>query len=122
MEDNKNIISALEKLADKLGTKAEHIFGYYLKQAKLFRFRFLISVLVSGLFLCITTGALYYFRHAYKGDEIHCAILIACAIASITSVVAFALVLSGIDDLFTSVTNPEYMATKEILNALKSSD
>lgn len=123
MEDQKEVITALERLAEKLGTKAELIFVYYLKQAKLFKFRYAINLFVSLCFLIATAIAWYHFRDYDKGnDSAHTLIYVGCAVSFIVSVCAFAVIFCGLEDLFTSITNPEYMATNNILNAIKNKD
>ena len=122
MENNEQIITAIEKLAEKLGVKAELIYSYYLKQAKMFKYIFLINISCS-LFMVITAVILIHF-FGLNFDEKHTELLIlSCVLwcGLFISIISFFVYLfDGITNLFISIKNPEYMATEDLLTSLRN--
>lgn len=114
------IVEALEKLAQKLGVKAELIFTYYLKQAKLYKYRYLINVFISVVLMFISSTILYFCRDLYKADDTVLNMVFGMSgIFWIISLIIFLASTLSLTQLFTSIKNPEYMAISEILTELK---
>ena len=122
MENSEQIITAIEKLAEKLGVKAELIYSYYLKQAKMFKYIFLINILCSLFMMIIAVILIYFFGLNF--DEKHTELLIlSCVLwcGLFISIISFFVYLfDGITNLFISIKNPEYMATEDLLTSLRN--
>ena len=119
-----NLTELLEKLADKLGTTSEYLFGVLVNQAP-------ISALYSALYLILVLlgGYLLYKLHIsfLKQDGNNCSLYskygVGIAIPMILSFIAWLVLFikcfHSIENIMTGFLNPEYWALDEIMSLIK---
>lgn len=113
------IIKSLEKLAEKLGTTAEKIFSYYVKDAKLFRIYYLLELLfsvvifISGILLIIN-----FVPENNYWNAINITFFSLGIAALISGFIYTIVILSSIGNFLNSFFNPEYIAIESILSKL----
>ncbi len=107
---NEQTLQLIEKLAFKLGTTAEYLWGVLISQAYIHGIINISIVGFFGLFLFIG----WYICLTYKFKEPDPKILvIGCLICM--SFVYIYLTLHEINDIITAFVNPEYWALKQII-------
>lgn len=119
---NEQTVQLIEKLATKLGTTSEYLWGLLIKQAP-------ISATINLVYFIfvIITGVLLYKLHKYfskedsrgrtiydDGDNM---LVIVPMVIGVTLWTIFALVsFFSLGDVFNGFANPEYWALKEVLD------
>lgn len=119
---NQQLSKLLEKLATKLGTTTEYLWGVLLRQA-----RISATITLFYLILFTTIGIILFKLHRkfiktdardhnlyYHQEELG----VIMAVAAILWGICFAWSVCSLPNIFNGYTNPEYWALKEILNAL----
>ena len=114
----------LEKLAEKLGTTTEYLWGVLLKQAPI-----IAATELVYLVLVILGGIVLYKIHKrlskkvdgnnsiyYKADEL---VIAPMVIAAIIWVILFIMCFFSIGTIITGFFNPEYWALDEIMSLIK---
>jgi hypothetical protein len=120
---DKSTLLLLEKLATKLGTTTEYLWGILIKQAP-------VSATKHLLFFIITTivGVLLFFLHKrlmkedeYEDtvyDDLEVKATAPMIIGAIIWAIFFITSLILLEDVITGFINPEYWALNKILNIL----
>lgn len=110
-------IDLIEKLANKLNITAKEIFGFYLKQAKTYVVRFIIDLLVI---IGITCFGYWLSELGHVEMTFKTVTLKTCIGAVIFFVGLFSLFihLMSLSSVYSSITNPEYEATDDLLKSL----
>lgn len=122
---NQQLSQLLEKLATKLGTTTEYLWGVLLKQAR-------ISATITLIYflLCIVVGFVFYKLHIsfsrtdsknphsnnayYEHEELGIIMSIAVGVWGI----CFILVTMSLSNIFNGYLNPEYWALNKILDSI----
>lgn len=121
--DTKEVLKAVEKLADKLGTTAEQLFGYYVKNAKLYQIYYWVQIGVStvlfavGLFLSAKTYQ-PIFDDEYTILQLF-GFIIGCGLTLI-GIIGIVVQLFNIEAYIRAVKNPEYEAVEDLFGSLFS--
>jgi nitrate reductase gamma subunit len=118
MNDEK-IASLIEKLATKLGTTAEYLWGVLIKQAA-------ISATVDILFASIIiTGIVFYTKWLFKRTndpdydiDDHDGAIALGIVGGVLSLIGIIILLFCIQNIFTGYFNPEYWALKTVFDAI----
>jgi hypothetical protein len=121
---NENTTALLEKLATKLGTTSEYLWGVLIRQAAISATTDLIYVILIGC-LGVAIWKLHkrFLKKDAHGDTVYenneglvvTPMLCAAIIFGFAAIWAF----FAIGDIFTAYLNPEYWALKEILDTVK---
>ena len=117
--ETQKILQSVEKLADKLGTKAELLFGYYMKEAKLFKvyfwIRLFLSVVVTviGLIICRYTDGQFF--ELSVGNQM---LFVFGCFCFLTGVIIFTITLFEIENYIRAIKNPEYIAMEDLFRSL----
>ena len=115
------LVKSLEKLADKLGTTAEKLFGYYVKNAKLNKYYYVIELCVSVILLVV--GAILFCNN-YTIDPGYTIQQLAFAIiGGLIGLIGLGTTIVGlfsISRFLNSLLNPEYAAIEDLLSTLLS--
>lgn len=117
----KKVLESLEKLAEKLGQTAEQLFGYYVKNAKLYKLYFWIYlsvfILITYVGYEICEGRSFDDK-SYEMREPEF-ILVFGATVFLTGFIGVMVMLFQIPKLINSTKNPEYEALNNLLGDLK---
>lgn len=110
-------IDLIEKLANKLNITAKEIFGFYVKQAKTYLVRFTIDLLVI---IAITYFGYWLSELGHVDMTFKTVTVKRCIGAVIFGVGLFSLFiqLMYLSSVYSSITNPEYVATEDLLESL----
>ena len=112
---NDELSKALAKLADKLGTTAEHLWQVLIRQAR-------VEVVTDTGFILLTAVCLYglwrWWKSALKRDPDD-GEMIGLVICSICGLVLFIASLVNVYEIPTLIFNPEYWAIQQIFSGLK---
>lgn len=115
----KKLIESLEKLAEKLGTTAEKLFGYYVKNAKMYRLYFVIELIVA--IAALTTGIILVINFYPEKTDWFAKNIVWSAIGGISSIlglIGLFVTLGSVSQFINSWVNPEYEAIEDILGTL----
>lgn len=119
-----NLTELLEKLAEKLGTTTEYLWGVLIKQAP-------ISAASDLLyFILVVFGGIVLYKVHRKlakeeddGDSIYYdleeAAIVPMVFASIVWAILFIVCFFSIDNIITGFFNPEYWALDEVMSLIK---
>ena len=121
--ETKDFLPLIEKLAEKMGTTAEKVYGQYLKQVKLigiyFWMKFAFAMLLGAItiILCFKVMALPHDSYGHSNEETLGIILgIVAFMSGIGTVIQ--LCCLNVQEYITSITNPEYLSTKKLIEDL----
>lgn len=114
---NEQTIQLLEKLAAKLGTTAEYLWGVLIKQAPIAAYEqmltMIIAVIIAALFLRVS------FKHGKVADwtngDSHVARCIVYGVAALAGATVFTCTLCS-NTIITCLVNPEYWALQQVLS------
>lgn len=107
---NEQTLQLIEKLALKLGTTAEYLWGVLISQAYIHG---IINISIVGFFgLFLSIGWYLCLTYKFKEPDPK-TVAIGCLICM--SILYIGLVLPKINDIITSFVNPEYWALKQII-------
>ena len=125
--ETKELLKSVDKLALKLGTTAEKLFGYYLKEAKLFRVYFFINLLVGIVFFIVGAwlfidSDVFHLGHNDSYTAIQWLLLISGILLSVGGFIVIIVQAASIETVVRSIKNPEYMASEELLSTLFNKD
>lgn len=119
--DTKEVLKAVEKLAVKLGTTAEELFGYYVKEAKLYQLYYWIQTGVSIIMFIV---GLYLSTKTYQpifDDEFTIlqlfGFIIGCGLA-LVGIIGIVIQAFGIESYIRAVKNPEYEAIEDLFGSI----
>lgn len=122
---NQQLSALLEKLATKLGTTTEYLWGVLVKQAYIsatMSLLYLALSIVSGIILFKLHKAFLvekkegnYSRNKYETNEEVGAIM---AVLAVVWLILSVCLLCGLSNIFNGYFNPEYWALKEILGSI----
>ncbi len=119
---NEQTVQLIEKLASKLGTTSEYLWGVLIKQAP-------ISAtinLVYFVFVILAGVGLYklhkrFCKEVEGGDSIYSegeeAVVVPMVIGVIIWIIIALITFFSLGDVFNGFANPEYWALKEVLDA-----
>ena len=119
------VLKAVEKLADKLGTTAEQLFSYYVKNAKLYQIYYWIQIGVSvilftiGLLLCSNTYQPIFDKspaEAYTVMQLF-GFIIGSGLTLI-GIIGIIIQLFNIEELIRAIKNPEYEAIEDLFGSI----
>jgi len=119
--ETKEVLKSLEKLAEKLGTTAEKLFGFYVKNAKMYRVYFILE-----LVLCLSAlvaGILLTINFAPVDSEWLVKNILWVSIGSIScliGLIGIIITLGSISEFINSWVNPEYEALEDLFGTLFS--
>jgi hypothetical protein len=127
--DTKEVLKAVEKLADKLGTTAEQLFGYYVKNAKIYKYVFIAQSLFC---LLLTIAGIVWLVNSFpfpedyvKGtfDNMVWPVkayfgVIGGSLIGLIGLISTLDSLSGFSKFINSFVNPEYEATEDLFSSL----
>ena len=112
---------ALESLAKNLGTTAEKIFSYYVKNVKLYILYYFIYLALSIL-ISVAGGLMTFIPLHGESIENLCggsALVFSIGIILfIGGMTGFLITVFSIPDLITAIKNPEYKATEDLFGTL----
>lgn len=118
----KELTELLAKLAEKLGTTTQYLWGVLIKQASVEIYIF-ISVFVLTIIGAIITTLLLKSTQKYWDKENAPAIawftLTFGIIFAFATVIGLGYFLANITDVITSINNPEYWALQEVLKSIR---
>ena len=117
--NTKEVLTAIEKLADKLGTTAIELFGYFLKEAKLYKIYFWVELIVGVIFSIIgivlaDNTYLAIFDDEYTILQLF-GFIIGC-IFSLIGIIIFIVSLFSITSYIRAIKNPEYDAISNLFS------
>ena len=118
----KELTPLLEKLAEKLGTTTEYLWGVLLAQAQVEIYIF-IAIFILTVFGVIATVKLLKYTQKYWDKEdapttAWIALGFGCVIGMAT-IIGVLSTIANISDVITAINNPKYWALKEVLNVIK---
>jgi ABC-type proline/glycine betaine transport system permease subunit len=120
--NTEQIAPLLEKLANKLGTTADHLWGVMIVQARIDGYVTLaqIAIMVVATFFYVK-GLKYFLKNAEEMHEGAFAASVICVvIGAIIGIIVWLTTFFNLNLLIASFFNPEYYALHEIMQALKS--
>ena len=120
------VILALEKLSEKLGTTAEEIMYVYIKNAKMYRFYFIVELIFSLALLAIGILLIFWFYPTleiknYLGLVWDVKNIIGVVGGSVIGIVGFVCTISTVSSFRSFVNswiNPEYEAYEDLFGTL----
>lgn len=115
------IIEALEKLANKLGVKAELLFSFYVKEAKLYKYKLFIELFATAVFFAVALIAFFFLKENIDTDGIRFYLFVGSIISLIVTGIMLLWNFFALSDLLTAIKNPEYVAISEIMSTLTNS-
>jgi len=117
----KELTELLAKLAEKLGTTTQYLWGVLIKQASVEIYIF-ISIFVLTVIGVIITTLLLKYTQKYWDEEDTPAIawfsLTLGIVCAFETVIGLVYSLTNIADVITSIINPEYWALQEVLKSI----
>jgi ABC-type multidrug transport system fused ATPase/permease subunit len=122
METKKeDVLRSIEKLADKLGVTAETIFGYYIKNAKTFKYMFWINLVLSILGIIIGIIPIYFTYEPiinYDASVLEFIGFILGIIISAIGLISFMIQVGRLKELINAYINPEYEALEDLFSSI----
>jgi hypothetical protein len=113
------VIKSLEKLAEKLGTTAEKLFGYYVKNAKMYRVYFILELIIT--LAVLIAGILLTINLAPENSQWLVSNILWVSIGvtlCLIGLIGVIITLGRIGEFINSWVNPEYEAIRELLEKL----
>lgn len=111
LDVGENVTALLEKLAHQIGTTADQVFPWYVKQSVLEGWLFLACI--SAAVIVALTIFIPSFKKADFGTENKYAIF--AAISGMILSIVILVLLMGVSWAVTSISNPNYHAIKAIV-------
>lgn len=120
----KKTLKALEPLANKLGTKVDELFGYYVKEVILYRIYFwvytFIGIILTGVGTILLNDVYPFVEYSPTTMEyIESSVGI---FLMVLGMITFVLQLFRIPNLIRAFKNPEYEAMEDLLGTLLNKD
>jgi len=110
------VIPALDKLAERLGTTSEYLWGVLLKQAPIYAATTMLEVLLIAV---VVYFYIKFFKRVHDWFEDPVASGVTLTFASIFMVGLVLAAFMSISGIIVALLNPEYWALKQVLSALK---
>lgn len=121
----KELTDLLEKLAEKLGTTVEHLWGVLLKQTKIVFWEYIAYSVLAVIFLAT---AIYFIDFTIAGlnslpesrwtTDKEIGYTVGLVLSIVYSVIAPFILVGNIKQILTMKYNPEYWALNEVLSVL----
>ena len=109
-----NAIKLLEKIAEQIGTTADKVFPWYVKQSILSGYLYLIAVGIAFL-----TGILLMFRFYGKAEwDNGNRYTVLSVIGIVVSIFAFLFGIFGLSGSISQIYNPEYHALHNLVSEM----
>ena len=108
------VTTALQPLADKLGTTAQYVWGLQVKQAYVDGF-VALGGLMFGIFLCVLSVVITRGLVKYKSCDLDDAVII----GFLFFVVGLAFILIKFSTILNCFVNPEYYALQQMIKLVK---
>ena len=113
---NKETQELIERLSEKLGTTADHLWGVLIKQAPI---QAIIDGITMAALIVLSILALKLFKDKYKklwDTDAEPLVIVAGLFTAMLVVATIIIVCTTFDTTVTAVFNPEYWALKQIIH------